>query len=71
MKRIVLLIFSVVLCGAIQAQTYDTVSGKNGVLPHYYYPEGWFDTPAPFIMKQATLRNDGPTILKSGGHMVL
>ena len=44
MKRIVLLIFSVVLCGAIQAQTYDTVRGKNGVLPHYYYPEGWFDT---------------------------
>ena len=44
MKRIVLLIFSVVLCGAIQSQTYDTVSGKDGVLPHYYYPEGWFDT---------------------------
>lgn len=44
MKRIVLLIFSVVLCGAIQAQTYDTVSGRDGILPHYFYPEGWFDT---------------------------
>lgn len=43
MKRIVF-IFAIVLCGAIQAQTYDTVSGRNGILPHYYYPEGWFDT---------------------------
>ena len=43
MRRIIVL-FLTILCGTICAQTYDTVSGKNGVLPHYYYPEGWFDT---------------------------
>ena len=26
------------------AQTYDTVSGKDGRLPKYYYPEGWIDS---------------------------
>ncbi|MBR6991126.1 MAG: T9SS type A sorting domain-containing protein [Bacteroidales bacterium] len=43
MKRIILL-FAIVLCGSVWAQTYDTVSGRNGILPNYYYPDGWYDT---------------------------
>lgn len=43
MKRIIILLF-IALGGMLCAQTYDTISGKDGVLPQYYYPEGWFDT---------------------------
>ena len=43
MRQIIVLLLTI-LCGTVCAQTYDTVSGKDGVLPHYYYPEGWFDT---------------------------
>ena len=43
MKKIIILLF-IMLCGTVCAQTYDTVSGRNGILPQYYYPEGWFDT---------------------------
>ena len=43
MKKIIILLF-IMLCRLVCAQTYDTVSGRNGILPHYYYPDGWFDT---------------------------
>jgi hypothetical protein len=42
-KRIILL-FLTALCGTVCAQTYDTIGGKDGKLPHYFYPNGWFDT---------------------------
>ena len=53
MKRVIF-IFAIVLCGAIQAQTYDTVSGKDGILPHYYYPDGWYDTCDSFFETRFT-----------------
>ena len=56
MKRIVF-VFAIVLCGAIQAQTYDTVSGRNGILPNYYYPDGWFDTCIGFYETNDTPEN--------------
>ena len=43
MKKILLLL-SLVLCGVLQAQTYDTISGPDGKLSKYYYPDGWYDT---------------------------
>ena len=43
MKRIIVL-FLTALCGTVCAQTYDTIGGKDGKLPYYFYPNGWFDT---------------------------
>ena len=56
MKRIVF-ILAIVLCGATQAQTYDTVSGRNGILPNYYYPDGWYDTCTVFYETDHTPDN--------------
>lgn len=56
MKRNVL-ILAIVLCGAIQAQTCDTISGRNGIIPKYYYPEGWYDTCTAFYETRHTPEN--------------
>ena len=56
MKRIILL-FAIALCGSVWAQTYDTVSGKDGILPHFYYPDGWYDTCDSFFDTRYTPEN--------------
>ena len=56
MKRVIF-IFAIVLCGAVQSQTYDTISGKDGILPHYYYPDGWYDTCNVFFETRNTPEN--------------
>ena len=56
MKRIILL-FAIALCGSVWAQTYDTISGKDGILPHYYYPDGWYDTCNVFFETRNTPEN--------------
>ena len=44
MKKAILFLGFIFGCVAPQAQTYDTIGGRDGKLPHYYYPAGWYDT---------------------------
>ena len=43
MKKTLFLI-SLILCGVAHAQTIDTISGPDGKISKYYYPQGWYDT---------------------------
>ena len=56
MKRIIVL-FLTALCGTVCAQTCDTISGRNGIIPKYYYPEGWYDTCTAFYETRHTPEN--------------
>lgn len=64
MKKIIILLF-IMLCGTVCAQTYDTVSGRNGYSLNIIIQRVGL-TPAMSIIEPRTLQSVFLTTLKSG-----